>query len=107
LSCQQDEGEASAVTDSQDAAWTGPEAELDAHQRMLTLESQLELVDRVRSLEAQIAQLSPDVTLTPSEQLSAEQQLLALRRSLPWKVGRIVTIPVRVIGRAVRRGLRG
>jgi hypothetical protein len=104
--CQQDEGDASAVTDSEGAAWTGPEAELDARQRMLALEHQLELMDRVKSLEARLAQLSVGASLTPSEQLSAEQQLLALRESLPWRVGRVVTIPVRVIGRVLRRGTR-
>lgn len=94
------------MTDSRDGAWTGPEAELDARQRMLALEHQLELVDRVTSLEAQLAQLSAGASLTPSEQLSAEQQLLALRESLPWRVGRIVTLPVRVVGRVFRRGTR-
>lgn len=106
LGCQQDEGETRAVTDSRDGAWTGPEAELDARQRMLALEHQLELVDRVTSLEAQLAQLTAGASLTPSEQLSAEQQLLALRESLPWRVGRIVTLPVRVVGRVFRRGTR-
>ena len=94
------------MTDSEGAAWTGPEAELDARQRMLALEHQLELMDRVKSLEARLAQLSVGASLTPSEQLSAEQQLLALRESLPWRVGRVVTIPVRVIGRVLRRGTR-
>ena len=74
---------------------------------MLAREHQLELVDRVKSLEAQLAQLSAGAILTPSDQLSAEQQLLALRESLPWRVGRFVTIPVRVIGRLLRRGTGG
>ena len=95
------------MTDSKDGPWTGPEAELDRSQRMLAREHQLELVDRVKSLEAQLAQLSAGAPLTPSDQLSAEQQLLALRESLPWKVGRIVTIPVRVLGRLLRRGTSG
>lgn len=73
---------------------------------MLALEHQLELVDRVTSLEAQLAQLTAGASLTPSEQLSAEQQLLALRESFPWRVGRIVTLPVRVVGRVFRRGTR-
>jgi hypothetical protein len=94
------------VTDSNGATWTGPEAELDGRQRMLALERQLELVDRVKSLEARLAQCTADASLVPSDQLSAEQQLLVLRESLPWRVGRVVTIPVRVIGRALRRGTR-
>lgn len=90
------------MTESQDGAWTGPEAALAAHERMLALEQQLRLVDRVRSLEAQLAQLSPGIPVAPSEQLNAEQQLLAFRASLPWRVGRLVTYPVRVAQRAVR-----
>ncbi|MBC7591903.1 hypothetical protein [Lacisediminihabitans sp. H27-G8] len=94
------------MTESIDGAWAGPEARLEANDRMLTLERQLELVDRVKGLEAQLAQLSAGAVLTPSEQLSAEQQLLALRESLPWRVGRAVTIPVRVAGRVLHRGTR-
>lgn len=71
--------------------------------RALSLEEQLELVDRVKSLEAEVAQLRAVGPLTPTEQLDARQQLLTLRGSLPWRVGRVVTIPMRVIDRAVQR----
>jgi len=82
------------------AASTGPS--VNDH-RALSLEQRLALVDRVKSLEAEVAQLRAVVPLTPTEQLDARQQLLKLRGSLPWRVGRVVTIPVRVIDRAVRR----
>lgn len=98
------------MTDANEESWTGPEAEIDAEptgpDRMLSLERQLQLVDRVKSLEARLAQLSNTRPSTPSEQLSAEQQLLALRASLPWRVGRVVTIPVRVAQRLLKRGTR-
>jgi hypothetical protein len=70
---------------------------------LLSLEGQLELVNRVKSLEAELAQATLTRKLTPTEELSAEQQLLELRRSLQWRVGRLVTIPVRVLQRAIRR----
>jgi hypothetical protein len=82
------------------AASTG--ASVNEH-RALSLEQQLELVDRVKSLEAEVAQLRAVGPLTPTEQLDARQQLLKLRGSLPWRVGRVMTIPVRVIDRAVRQ----
>jgi hypothetical protein len=85
------------------SGWTGPEDQTVVSGRSLSLESQLELVNRVKSLEAELAQVTLTRQLTPTEQLSAEQQLLALRQSLPWRVGRVVTIPVRVIQRAIRR----
>ncbi|WP_394769519.1 hypothetical protein [Lacisediminihabitans sp.] len=91
------------VTDAGNAPWAGREDEARAPTRSLSPEQQLELVDRVKGLEAQLAQVAASRQLTPTEQLSAEQQLLELRRSLPWRVGRVVTIPVRVLQRAGRR----
>jgi hypothetical protein len=88
---------------SSGSGWAGPEDRTIASDRLLSLEGQLELVNRVKSLEAELAQVTLTRKLTPTEQLSAEQQLLELRRSLPWRVGRVVTIPVRVIQRAIRR----
>jgi hypothetical protein len=91
------------VSDASTGSWTGSEAEPAASGRLLPLERQLELVDRVKSLEAELAQVSAGRDLTPSETLSAEQQLLELRRSLPWRVGRVLTFPVRAVQRAARR----
>jgi hypothetical protein len=71
--------------------------------RVLSLEQQLRLVDRVKSLEAQLAQLSEGRRLSPTAQLDAEQQLIAMRASPPWRVGRIVTIPLRILPRLRRR----
>jgi hypothetical protein len=88
------------------SGWTGPEDQTIVPGRALSLEHQLELVNRVKSLEAELAQATLTRQLTPTEQLSAEQQLLELRRSLPWRVGRLLTIPVRVIQRGARRARR-
>ncbi|TXN28789.1 hypothetical protein [Lacisediminihabitans profunda] len=91
------------MTDVGSAPWAGREDEATAPTRSLSPEQQLELIDRVKGLEARLAQVAATRELTPTEQLSAEQQLLELRRSLPWRVGRVVTIPVRVLQRAGRR----
>jgi hypothetical protein len=87
------------VTEASSRPWTGGEDAPSGSRHSLSPEQQLELIDRVKSLEAELAQVSATRSLTPTEQLSAEQQLLALRRSLPWRVGRVVTIPVRVFQR--------
>lgn len=95
--------EASAVTDAGSGSWTGPEAELASVDRLLSLEKQLELVDRVKSLEAELAQVTEGRTLSPTAQLDAEQQLIAMRASPPWRVGRVITIPLRIVQRIIRR----
>lgn len=87
------------MTDADRGSWSGPEAELPGDDRGLSLEQQLALVDRVKSLEAQLAQLSGGRRLSPTAQLDAEQQLIAMRASLPWRVGRVVTIPLRILQR--------
>lgn len=84
-------------------SWTGPEAELPSDGRGLSLEQQLTLIDRVKSLEARLAQVSGGRRLYPTAQLDAEQQLISMRASLPWRVGRIVTIPVRLVQRFGQR----
>lgn len=67
-------------------------------------ERELGLVDRVLGLEAQVAELSVDFDLTPSEKLRVEQQLDRMRRSLAWRVGRIVTAPVTIVLRRFQHG---
>ncbi len=94
------------MTDANSESWKGPEAEPSTAHRLLSLEQQLELVDRVIGLESQLAQLSAASALTPTEQLSTEQQLIRLQRSAAWRIGRIVTAPFRVSRRAIRR-MRG
>jgi len=67
-------------------------------------ERQLGLVDRVLGLEAQVAELSIDFDLTPSEKLRVEQQLDQMRRSLGWRVGRVIAAPVTLARRRYQRG---
>ncbi len=91
------------MTNADRESWSGPEARLPDENRLLSLEQQLILVDRVKSLEARLAQVSEGRHLSPTAQLDAEQQLIAMRASLPWRVGRVVTIPLRVLQRLRRR----
>ena len=88
-----------------DTAWTATESAPGGH-RILSPEQQLQLIDRVKSLEAQLAQAAGARVLSPTEQLDAESLVLELRASLPWRVGRIVTLPVRVLQRLFARSLR-
>ncbi len=88
------------MTNADRESWSGPEARLPDENRLLSLEQQLILVDRVKSLEARLAE---GRHLSPTAQLDAEQQLIAMRASLPWRVGRVVTIPLRVLQRLRRR----
>lgn len=69
----------------------------------LSPEQQLELIDRVKSLESELAQVIVTRAVTPTEQLDAELRVVELRTSLQWRVGRIVTIPVRVVERRILR----
>jgi len=81
--------------------WKAPEADPAAETRIATIERELALVDRVLGLEAQVAELAIQSSLTPSDQLRVEQQLAQLRRSATWRVGRIVTSPLRVARRVL------
>lgn len=91
------------MTNPSSEPWVGPEDELEGVDRMHSLENLLQLSDRIMSLEAELAQVSAVRMLTPTEQLDAEQQLIAMRASLPWRVGRVVTIPLRIVQRMLRR----
>ena len=95
--------EASAVINSSSEPWVGPEGEIESVDRLHSLESLLQLTDRIKSLEAELTQVSTTRALTPTEQLDAEQQLIAMRASPPWRVGRVVTIPLRIVQRMLRR----
>lgn len=68
----------------------------------LEAERQLALVDRLIGLEAENAELAVSTALTPSEQLRVEQQIGRMRNSLEWRVGRVLTAPVRAIRRLRR-----
>jgi hypothetical protein len=65
-----------------------------------SLERELELEDRIRGLRAQLAERRPAERLTPSESLRAEQELALMRSSATWKIGRIVTGPLRRLRRS-------
>ena len=91
------------MTNPSSEPWVGPEDEFEGVDRMHSLENLLQLSDRIMSLESELAQVSAVRVLTPTEQLDAEQQLIAMRASLPWRVGRVVTIPVRIVQRMLRR----
>ena len=95
--------EASAVINSSSEPWVGPESEIESVDRLRSLENLLKLTDRIKSLEAELLQVSTTRVLTPTEQLDAEQQLIAMRASPPWRVGRVVTIPLRIVRRMLRR----
>ena len=91
------------MTNPSSESWVGPEAEFEDVDRIRGLENLLHLSDRIMSLEAELAQVSTVRVLTPTEQLDAEQQLIAMRASPPWRVGRVVTIPLRIVQRILCR----
>ena len=71
---------------------------------------QLELVDRIFGLEAQLAEASAfakperdeiDAVLRENEGL--RQQLAGLRATSTWKAGRAVLAPARLLRRLIRR----
>jgi hypothetical protein len=90
------------VTDASEAAWTGDEAELAASARLAELEERLVLIDRIAGLESELAELTGLAVHTPTEQLTAEQQVVAMRSSIAWRVGRAVTSPQSVLRRLRR-----
>lgn len=91
------------MINSSSEPWVGPEGEIESVDRLHSLENLLQLTDRIKSLEAELTQVSTTRALTPTEQLDAEQQLIAMRASPPWRVGRVVTIPLRIVQRMLRR----
>ena len=91
------------MINSSSEPWVGPEAEIESVDRLRSLENLLKLTDRIKSLEAELTQVSTTRALTPTEQLDAEQQLIAMRASPPWRVGRVVTMPLRIVRRMLRR----
>jgi hypothetical protein len=80
-----------------------PGTELDP--REAARESRLELLDRVIGLEQQLNELQTANLLSPSETIAVEQRLASMESSAAWRVGRIVTLPLRAI-RVVARRLR-
>lgn len=80
-----------------------PGTELDQHEA--ATESRLELLDRVIGLEQQLSELQSANLLSPSETVAVEQRLASMQSSAAWRVGRIVTLPLRAM-RVVARRLR-
>jgi hypothetical protein len=91
------------VAEKNKKSWSAPGVEIPVSKRLLTAERQLALVDRIIGLEAQVAELGAVTTLTPTEQLRAEQQLSRLRDSPAWRIGRAATLPVRAARRVAGR----
>ncbi|TFC01211.1 hypothetical protein [Cryobacterium mannosilyticum] len=92
------------MTEPNQQSWSAPEAEVSGQERLISLERQLALIDRVIGLEAQVAELAIADSLTPSAELAAQRQLALMRQSSAWRMGRLVTAPIRVAQRIVRRG---
>lgn len=92
------------MTEPKQKTWIAAEVETPRQDLLISLERQLALVDRVIGLEAQLAERAVADSLTPTEELAAERQLLLMRRSSAWRLGRLVTAPARVAQRIVRRG---
>lgn len=91
------------MTELEDTPWKGTEADLPTGRDLVTFERELALVDRILGLEAELARYSIASSLTPDEQLAAEDELARLRGSLTWRAGRLVSAPMRVIRRATGR----
>ena len=86
-------------------SWAAPDIEIPVSKRLLSAERQLALVDRIVGLEAQLAEASRGATLSPSEQLRAEQQLEKLRNSTTMRVGRAIVLPAGIARRTLKRAL--
>lgn len=76
---------------------SGDDSEFIQYQR------QLALVDQVIGLQAALAQEC--VRNSPSRQRveELEAEILALRRSVTWRVGRLIMSPIRMLRRSFRR----
>ncbi|MCU1415496.1 MAG: hypothetical protein JWN80_2836 [Microbacteriaceae bacterium] len=83
-------------------SWHAEEAEEAGAPRALGLEDQLALLDRVRGLEARLAEYSAGGR-APSNVLSAEQEVVRMQSSLAWRLGNAITRPSRIVGRLRRR----
>ncbi|WP_353828582.1 hypothetical protein [Agromyces sp. SYSU T0242] len=70
------------------------------------IEQHLELLDRVIGLEQQVSELQATNLLSPSETVAVERNLAAMRTSLTWRAGRVVTLPIRA-ARVIKRRILG
>jgi hypothetical protein len=91
------------VDDFETQTWSAPAVEVPISDALIAAERQLSLVDRVLGLEAQVAELAVTTSLTPTEQLLVEQQLVRLQESSALRIGRIATLPARLARDAARK----
>lgn len=94
------------MTDAPASRWPAahPEANISAEQAALV--EILELRDRVIGLEQQLNEVVASQSADPSARVLAERELAQLKASVAFRVGRLVTLPVRVARVIVRRVLR-
>jgi hypothetical protein len=84
-------------------SWTAKEARLPEISRLESLERQLEFVDRIVGLEAELSEVSAATRVIPSEQLAIEHRLIEMQSSLAWRLGNAMTAPCRTARRLLRR----
>lgn len=89
-----------------EASWSEgrPGSELSSEERLV--EQRLELLDRVIGLEQQVKELQAANLLEPSETIAVERNYAAMRSSLTWRAGRLVTLPIRAV-RVIKRRILG
>lgn len=73
---------------------------------MIEAERELALIDRVIGLETQVDELRRLDRLDPASALVQRESVAALKQTLTWRAGRIVTLPIRVARVAKRVVLR-
>ena len=69
---------------------------------MVEAEHELALIDRVIGLEAQVEELRRLDRLDPASALAQRESVAALKQTITWRAGRIVTLPIRA-ARLVKR----
>ena len=87
---------------AQQGGWA-PDSRLDDLESARLRE--LELVDRIAGLEAELAQFSATSVVSPSTTLAAEIELHRVTTSPRWYAGRILELPYRAL-RRLRRARR-
>lgn len=63
---------------------------------------ELELVDRIAGLEAELAQVASASVISPSATLAAEVKLHEVTTSTRWYAGRVLELPFRAVQRLRR-----
>lgn len=81
---------------AQQGGWA-PESRLDDLESARVRE--LELVDRIAGLEAELAQTRSASILSPSAEVAAEIELRRVTTSARWYAGRVLELPFRALRR--------